>query len=273
MERGEFLPGEAILVGVSIENRSDNPVDHIADLNLDTGRLGFRLSKDGGAPIVTHSLGAWILFPEGHRLLPGDRLCEVFSLAECWQFERVRAPMAYRGDTLRFLLRFSPGTYSLRAGFAALMKQDRKPLPALRIESDSVTFTVRDTADIPKDEAATLEALRSLYPWSPSESSWSEWSGRLSGSRYVLGLPQLAWRALDSLDASTLASNCLSQGRTLTAAAILRRKYANFDRRLHAADAWLASVGRDDRLRPLACFVNGWREQVTVAVKHRMNED
>ena len=266
MERTEFLPGEPILVAVTVVNRSSGVVEHVADLSVESGRLGFSLQGVSGRPAHTRALGAMILFPEGHRLGPGERICEVIDLTA--HFQELARPFIDHGRVLPAPA-FQPGNYTLSAASNPLLMEPYGPRPFLCIEARPVTFTVSDTSAIPASEAAAIEALRLAVPRrQASREEWSEIQTRYAASRFLL--PLVRARSGNSVPIAPLADTCLAQGRPLSAAAILQWRVTSLanNEEFRSCEAWLKQRERDPYERELSCFLRAWRERIQVLQRH-----
>ncbi len=248
MERSEFLPGEPVLVGLSVENEGRRPFEDLAPFSVELGYLGFLLSKNGGEPGRTHSSWAAVFTHEGPRLAPGDRICDVRNLG-----------MYFRSGAL------GSGSYMLKTVFRARLGV-RRDLRPVEVEGNEVAFTVRDTSAISSDETAALQILQlGRAGQLPSRDRWNGIRVGLMGSGYFPEIEGLFMSSQDSVGLEQMASTCLAQGRPLTAAAILRARFDRFSDNLNVYRAWIQRMERDDREAVSACILRSWRNLVLQA--------
>src|SRR2546426_54267 len=178
MERSEFLPGEPVLVGLSVENRSREPFRDLAPFSVELGFLSFSLSKNGGEPFRTNGSWAAIFKCDRTALAPGSR---------------------------------GSGTYVLKTGFQARLPCSR--LRRLEVEGNDLVFSVRDSSKISRDEAEALKMLqRGFAGRKPSRERWNEIRDRLIDSGYFSQIEGIFLAPQDSLGLERVASTCLAKG-------------------------------------------------------------
>jgi hypothetical protein len=274
VDRSEFLPGEPVMIGLTVENHGSQPFEDLSTLSPATKLITFRVMKDGKLLAWGGLNGDWMFTKEGPRLAPGGRLCEVVDLLEYYGTRQMK--ISCKGRTFAFRHALEPGHYSVRAGFRARMGV-RRDLSQLFLESNEIGFTVRDAAAIPQSELGALEVLQVGEGRGSRVGSLERWrdiqSRGLLDSRYLVAIAREYLPSEDSVDVVPLAEGLVdSGGSVLCAAGLLRVRYEHYHSRLNACEAWLHRAEQEGTGR-FTCFLRMWEEVVALGRKYGWAED
>jgi len=262
MDHPVYLPGEPVLIGLTVKNESASVFEDLATLVPEQGFLRFKVVRDG-QPVPWAGLQAtWVFSHEGSRLPPRQQFCDIVSLSDLYgrDLESVSD-----GRTFHLKRALQPGSYSVRTKFRTRLGV-RKELSDFVIEGNEVHFTVLDSKDLPVSDRRALEVLDpSSIPGSRSAARWNAvHTAELKSSRYLAALA-VRYLPTDSVDAVQIAEQYVSQGGgRLAAAAVLRVNFERLAGRLDRCDAWLARSQSRPESALFACFLSSWREMVAL---------
>jgi hypothetical protein len=269
MDRDEFLPGEPLVVGLSIENVGSDAFEDLGKLNPRRGYMGLSLIRNGKEMPWTSRFETWFYSKEGTQLAPGSQLCEVVDLLD---YYGTRSNVTKSGRVFNFLRALPPGAYVLRSRFRA-RSGVRADLSPVFVEGNEAKFVIRDAAAIPDSEVGALDLLQiasdsGLPRWAPKD--WRDIrEGRLKGSRYFESLARAYVAASDSVDAVALADDYVSHGGgKLSAASVLQIVYERLNNGLDESESWLSKASRDDVKGSFSCFLGAWKENIVQARKY-----
>jgi len=262
MDHPVYLPGEPVLIGLTVKNESASVFEDLATLVPEQGFLRFKVVRDS-QPVPWAGLQAtWVFSHEGSRLPPRQQFCDIVSLSDLYgrDLESVSD-----GRTFHLKRALQPGSYSVRTKFRTRLGV-RKELSDFVIEGNEVHFTVLDSKDLPVSDRRALEVLDpSSIPGSRSAARWNAvHTAELKSSRYLAALA-VRYLPTDSVDAVQIAEQYVSQGGgRLAAAAVLRVNFERLAGRLDRCDAWLARSQSRPESALFACFLSSWREMVAL---------
>jgi hypothetical protein len=272
LDRREFLPGEPVLIGLSIENLGSEAFADLANLEPRQEFISFRLIRDGKDLPWTAHYETWFFQVEGAALEPGGRLCNVVDLLDYFGSP---STISLGKKSFRFKRCLAPGSYSLLTRFRARMGV-RQDLPRVVVEGNQVDFVVKDASAIPAFEESALDLLESSSRSSarPRIEGWKDVSERgLGQSRYLMSLTR--WFPLaDTVDVVAFANEYVSRGGgNLAGAALVVGRYWHFGNRLNAAEAWLNGAARKDAKGLYTCFLRTYQRYVARAREYGRGED
>lgn len=269
LDHTTFVPGEPVLIGLSVENVGADPFEDLAVFEPDQNFMIFAVSRDGKEVGWKGPNLTWGFTHEGTRLLAGDRICDVINLLEYYGTE---GSISHGNRTFRLRQMLEPGSYTVRAAFRARLGV-RPDLPQVRVTSNEVHFVILDSPAISAPDGRALEILYANPRPSRSMNQWKAIrEGDLRGSRYFAALADMYLPA-DSVDATGLANEYLeSGGGVLGAVEVLRAKYRRFSGRLNACGAWLRQAKSQARSE-FSCYLKRWEELVRLRRLYGQTED
>jgi len=263
MDRNDYLPGEPILIGITVRNVGEEPFMDMAPLDPRSGHLSFEVSKDGAPVEWTAAQYTWLTAGDGLTLPQGEQFCDIFDLLTCFGS---RKTVTTAGGSVRMRRVLEPGIYIARPIFRGRLS----PNPTrsqIVVSGAELRFVVRDAASIPPAEARALNLIEDARAGVGRPPSISTWRGMdrdgLSSSRYFTVLAMAAWPTNDD---STLVEDVAEaqfragRGR-MGAALLLKAKYQSFAEDLDSCEAWLHRAA--SRSSTFPCFLNTWDAYVT----------
>jgi hypothetical protein len=266
--RAEFLPGESVIVSMSVENRGPAAFEDLAWFEPRLGFLGFSLNRNGEEVRWTGPRETWLFSRPGMTLRGGERVCDTFDLLD--YFGVPEATVAGT-DTISWDEALPPGQYELSMRCQPRLRPNSARPPSM-LSSNTVHFTVRGPASIPASEARFLRALKLRR---------AERSGLTlidaSRSRYVVALARriLLERGPEDTEAvdTALLTQIAREAGALTAAAVLRAKYESFHSRLTACQAWVSGLVDEAEASSMACHRRMINELVMARVAEKQDGD
>jgi hypothetical protein len=263
MDRRDLLPGEPVVIGLTVENRGTEIFEDLATLNPSQGFVGLVLTRDGENMPWSGRTRTLAFTEEGARLSPGDERCDVFDLLDYFGSS---VAVTLSGAVREFPYALPPGEYVLRTRFEARFGI-RRDLTQVFVEGNEMRFAVGDVAAIPDSEVAALDLLHA-----PGDGNlrWEEIRARgLHRSRYLISLLATNPPGND-FDAFGATEEYVREGGGVFSAAILLRlQYGHFGSRLRERETWIGTVRKRDSHGRFACFFRMWEEAVARGLRAR----